>query len=227
MLPQAFNGHTETGGDGETDMGTVLNVEGSKFLSCDCESIACHEAEASQNPCLMELGILIAAPLFENGERMTSPSDRLTGGADINPFEDGRRSWNQPPVPCIAAEPVQPSDSTPSEQVSVSSDRDAQVAMAARKLYKCCSCGAEFSQSQGLSRHNKDKHEPRNPCRFCASFTWSQGRLYSYKKHLRDKHPGVATHRAQVTTPHVSKKRRLSQDFVAQSTSHKPTRLVE
>ena len=160
---------------------------------------------------------------------MTNPNDRPTRDLDINPYyKDKRRSWNQPPMLCVTAgKPGRASDSAQSEQVAVSSDRDAKAEEPARKLYKCCSCGAEFSQSQGLSRHNKDKHEPRNPCRFCASFTWSQGRLYSYKKHLQDKHPGVATHRVQVTTMHVHKKRRRSWDVVAKSTSHKPAGLTE
>ena len=59
MLPQAPNGHSTTGGDmtRETDISTILNVEGNTFLSC--ESVACHEAEVSRNTFLMELGILV------------------------------------------------------------------------------------------------------------------------------------------------------------------------
>ena len=154
---------------------------------------------------------LIAASLFETGEMMGDPSHRPPGNADIGTYEEERRSGNQPPAVCVAVgKQVQLSDSLSSKQVEsvdASRDRDARVLeMAARKLYKCRSCGAEFSQSQGLSRHNKDKHEPRNPCQFCTRFTWSQGRLYSYKRHLQVKHPGVEAHHAQVTATEICKK---------------------
>lgn len=185
--------------------------------------------EASQNTWLIELVIPIAAPLFEDRGRMMNQRDRPTWDVVINPYEDERRSWHQPPVLCVAAGNTIPaSDSAPSAQVSVSSDQDAKVGMATRTLYRC-SCGAEYSQSQGLSRHKKDKHEPRIPCRFCASFTWSRGRLYLYKEHLQDKHSGVthATHHAQIRAKGVRKKSHRSKNFVSKSTGHKPTRFAE
>ncbi|KAH9031180.1 hypothetical protein EDB84DRAFT_176338 [Lactarius hengduanensis] len=178
MRPQVPRDHATEGGDRSTDMGTVPNVEGNEFP---------------------------LSPPFENGQRTTNLSDGLTRDADTNTQGDERRSWNQPTGLFVAV--VQASDSAPYKQVAVSRGRDTRVEKTAKKLYKCRPCDTEFSQSQGLSRHNRDKHEPRNPCRFCESFTWPRGRLYSYTKHLQNKHPGVATQHAQVTAMHKRKKR--------------------
>ncbi|KAH9056757.1 hypothetical protein EDB87DRAFT_1169545 [Lactarius vividus] len=52
----------------------------------------------------------------------------------------------------------------------------------------CSLCEIDFSQSQVLGRHKKDKHELKKPCSFCTSFKWSRGRPYLYKKHLRMRH---------------------------------------
>ncbi|KAH9031445.1 hypothetical protein EDB83DRAFT_2652476 [Lactarius deliciosus] len=60
-----------------------------------------------------------------------------------------------------------------------------------KKLYECSSCKLKFAQRQGLKRHNKDKHEPKQGCSFCAQFTWSQGRRYVYRRHLQKEHPDV------------------------------------
>ncbi|KAH9032399.1 hypothetical protein EDB83DRAFT_2554874 [Lactarius deliciosus] len=181
MRPQAPHDYATKGGDRSTDMGTVHTVEGNEFPS---------------------------SPPFENGQKTTNLSERLTGDADTNTQGNERRSWNQPPGLFVAAgKPVQAADSAPYKQVTVPRGRDPRVEKTAKKSYKCHPCDTEFSQSQGLSRHNSDKHEPRNPCRFCESFTWPRGRLYSYTKHLQNKHPGVATQHVQVTAMHKRKKR--------------------
>ncbi|KAH9024141.1 hypothetical protein EDB85DRAFT_1988506, partial [Lactarius pseudohatsudake] len=182
MQPQAPHDCATKGGDRSTDMGTVHNVEGNEFPF---------------------------SPPFENSQRTTNLSDRLTGNADTNTQGDEWRSWNQPPGLFVAAgKPVQAADSASYKQVAVSRGRDTRVETTAKKLYKCRPCDTEFSQPQGLSRHNRDKHEPRNPCRFCESFTWPRGRLYSYTKHLQDKHPGVVTQHAQVVTAMHKRKKR-------------------
>ncbi|KAN0141093.1 hypothetical protein V8E53_000849 [Lactarius tabidus] len=58
------------------------------------------------------------------------------------------------------------------------------------KPYQCHFCRVSFSQRQGLTRHSKDKHSPKNRCGFCVKFTWSKGRRYVYRKHLQEEHPG-------------------------------------
>ena len=52
----------------------------------------------------------------------------------------------------------------------------------------CSVCNVGFSQQQVLRRHFKDKHETKNRCQFCTSFTWSRGRPYLYRNHLRVRH---------------------------------------
>ncbi|KAH8995883.1 hypothetical protein EDB86DRAFT_1070689 [Lactarius hatsudake] len=59
-------------------------------------------------------------------------------------------------------------------------DRGKRVERIAKKTYQCSSCQVIFTQRQGLSRHRKDKHEPKNRCGFCKVFTWSKGRHYTY-----------------------------------------------
>ncbi|KAI9443700.1 hypothetical protein BJY52DRAFT_1317031 [Lactarius psammicola] len=63
----------------------------------------------------------------------------------------------------------------------------------ANKLYQCSSCCVIFAQRQGLTRHSKDKHEPKERCSFCVEFTWSQGRRYIYQRHLQEEHPDVVS----------------------------------
>ncbi len=71
------------------------------------------------------------------------------------------------------------------------------------------------SQRQVLTRHVKDLHEPKNQCRFCRSFTWSQGRPYSYRNHLRAQHP-------QIPPPRFRKKgSRYSKESEVSITEHK------
>lgn len=59
--------------------------------------------------------------------------------------------------------------------------------------YEYSSCSLNFAQRQGFKWHNKDKHELKRGCSFCAQFTcqWSQGRRYVYRRHLPEEHPGV------------------------------------
>ncbi|KAI9433808.1 hypothetical protein H4582DRAFT_1982673, partial [Lactarius indigo] len=77
-------------------------------------------------------------------------------------------------------------------------DRGMRVEKMAKGQYQCSSCGVIFAQRQGLSRHRKDKHEPKNQCGFCKDFTWSKGRYYMYQRHLREEHPDA------VQSPSVS-----------------------
>ena len=62
----------------------------------------------------------------------------------------------------------------------------------AKKLYQCNSCYISFSQRQGLTRHTKDKHLPKKRCSLCVEFTWPQGRLYLYRRHIQEEHPGFS-----------------------------------
>jgi len=51
-----------------------------------------------------------------------------------------------------------------------------------------CVCGKSYSQSQGLRRHQREKHDA-SLCTHCDAFTW--GRLYRLKEHLEEQHPDI------------------------------------
>ncbi|KAI9436358.1 hypothetical protein H4582DRAFT_470019 [Lactarius indigo] len=53
----------------------------------------------------------------------------------------------------------------------------------------CPICSISFSQRQGLNRHNRDKHTPRNICSLCERYEWSSGRRYLFLRHLERYHP--------------------------------------
>ncbi|KAI9436330.1 hypothetical protein H4582DRAFT_469212 [Lactarius indigo] len=80
-------------------------------------------------------------------------------------------------------------------------DGGMRVETMAKKQYQCSSCWVIFAQRQGLSRHRKDKHEPKNQCGFCTVFTWSKGRHYNYQRHLREKHPEAVQSLSVSATP--------------------------
>ncbi|KAI9432545.1 hypothetical protein H4582DRAFT_1098998 [Lactarius indigo] len=89
----------------------------------------------------------------------------------------------------------------PPPQSCTTQDRGMRVEMMAKKQYQCSSCRAIFAQRQGLSRHRKDKHEPKNRCGFCTVFTWSKGRHYNYQRHLREEHPYAVQSPSASATP--------------------------
>src|SRR5258708_40214149 len=60
-------------------------------------------------------------------------------------------------------------------QLCMRQDRGMRVEKMAKKLYRCSSCAVGFAQRQGLTRHSKDKHSPKNRCDFCVDFTSPQG----------------------------------------------------
>jgi hypothetical protein len=74
-------------------------------------------------------------------------------------------------------------------QVPQSQNRNAGTMERREKKNWCTLCQMEFSQSQGLSRHIKDKHKDKESCLYCSSFKWSPGRPYIYRNHLRMRHP--------------------------------------
>lgn len=60
-----------------------------------------------------------------------------------------------------------------------------------RSSFSCHACDVGFVQRQGLNRHNRDKHRPRNICPHCGVFKWSPARRYLFTKHFERDHPGV------------------------------------
>ncbi|KAH9015997.1 hypothetical protein EDB85DRAFT_2023151 [Lactarius pseudohatsudake] len=79
----------------------------------------------------------------------------------------------------------------PPSQLCTPQDRGMRVDKTAKEQYQCRSCWVVFAQRQSLSRHHKDKHEPKNQCSFCTEFTWSKGRHYVYRRHLQEEHRDV------------------------------------
>jgi hypothetical protein len=53
--------------------------------------------------------------------------------------------------------------------------------------YSCDTCGEQYSQPQGVSRHRRRAHNP-HAC-LCCEFKWS--RPYQYRDHLEKHHPHV------------------------------------
>ncbi|KAH9015989.1 hypothetical protein EDB85DRAFT_2023139, partial [Lactarius pseudohatsudake] len=86
-----------------------------------------------------------------------------------------------------------PSALAPPSQLCTPQDRGMRVDKTAKEQYQCRSCWVIFAQRQGLSRHRKDKHEPKNRCDFCTDFTWSKGRHYIYRRHLQEEHRDVVS----------------------------------
>ena len=54
--------------------------------------------------------------------------------------------------------------------------------------YSCIICDLDYAQSQGLTRHQCEKHNARL-CIYCRKFSW--GRPYLFRKHLVKQHPGI------------------------------------
>ncbi|KAH9069426.1 hypothetical protein EDB83DRAFT_2584748 [Lactarius deliciosus] len=79
----------------------------------------------------------------------------------------------------------------PPSQLCMPRDRGMRVEKMVKGQYQCRSCWVIFAQRQGLSRHRKDKHEPKNRCDFCTDFTWSKGRHYIYRRYLQEEHRDV------------------------------------
>ncbi|KAH9171136.1 hypothetical protein EDB89DRAFT_2071044 [Lactarius sanguifluus] len=71
---------------------------------------------------------------------------------------------------------------------SIASSQVASVDEISGTLW-CPICGIGFSQRQGLNRHNRDKHTPRNTCHLCGTYEWSPGRRYMFLRHLERHHP--------------------------------------
>jgi Zinc finger, C2H2 type len=54
--------------------------------------------------------------------------------------------------------------------------------------YSCNICGRSYSQSQGLRRHQRERHDA-SLCTYCGVFEW--GRPYRLREHLEEEHPDV------------------------------------
>jgi hypothetical protein len=51
-----------------------------------------------------------------------------------------------------------------------------------------CTCGRDYAQPQGLTRHRRETHEACI-CMYCGDFAWA--RPYRFKEHVKSKHPGI------------------------------------
>ncbi|KAH8991506.1 hypothetical protein EDB92DRAFT_660987 [Lactarius akahatsu] len=107
-----------------------------------------------------------------------------------------------------------PSQETPQHQSRAANTKKRRE----KKKYWCPGCKSGFSQSQVLGRHIKDKHETKQACSFCVSFTWSRGRPHLYREHLQIRHPQVVPseilqkslrHAKEKLKPHVPSTRKL------------------
>ncbi|KAF8265616.1 hypothetical protein EI94DRAFT_308595 [Lactarius quietus] len=86
-----------------------------------------------------------------------------------------------------------PSSPPSPSQLCTSPDRSTTQEEIANEPYQCSFCRLSFAQPQGLTRHSKDTHTPKNGCEFCMDFAWSPGRRYIYRKHLEKEHSGLVS----------------------------------
>lgn len=59
---------------------------------------------------------------------------------------------------------------------------------APKSLFPCDKCDKKYTQPQGVTRHQRERHEI-NLCPICNNFRW--GRRYQLMKHLEKRHPGI------------------------------------
>ena len=78
-----------------------------------------------------------------------------------------------------------------SSRIPQSQSRRKNTTERCEKKNWCSLCEIDFSQSQVLIRHIKDKHQTKESCFLCTSFKWSLGRPYLYRKHLQTRHPQI------------------------------------
>jgi hypothetical protein len=95
------------------------------------------------------------------------------------PNEEASLPTCRPAIPAshhvIGASPIASSQVTPADDTH-------------RKFW-CRICDLGFVQRQGLNRHEREKHGPRNICHLCNTYEWSPARNYLFTKHLRRYHP--------------------------------------
>jgi len=120
------------------------------------------------------------------------PRRILRPGPVPRPYFDIR----QPSLSSSRPPPVYASNfltsSSPMQATPQHQSRAANTKKRPENKYSCDSCGSSFSQSQVLGRHIKDRHETKQTCLFCVSFTWSRGRPHLYREHLQTRHPQFA-----------------------------------
>ncbi len=109
-----------------------------------------------------------------------SPSDLLASDSSHRGLEAASAELSPAIRVSIGASPVLPA-------LPQSGSIDAVVAN------RCPLCGINFTQSQVLNRHMKDKHEDKGSCTHCPSFKWSRGRPHLYRRHLQLKHSGLTS----------------------------------
>ena len=71
---------------------------------------------------------------------------------------------------------------------SDSSLRPGEKRVAPQGRYLCGICKLDYTQPQGLKRHQREKHNYRL-CMYCCEFAW--GRPYLFREHLVKRHPGI------------------------------------
>ena len=133
-------------------------------------------------------------PTLRVDDRSTNPATSchahcgVYGFAELSMSGQGASSLHSPhqneESPSLNLQPADHHVTIPSSIAS------SQVSPADEILW-CRDCGVSFSQRQGLNRHNRDKHSPRNICSLCGVFVWSSGRKYLFIRHLRRHHPGA------------------------------------
>jgi hypothetical protein len=72
--------------------------------------------------------------------------------------------------------------------LSRSSLRPGEKRVAPQGRYSCGICKLDYTQPQGLKRHQREKHNS-SLCMYCCEFAW--GRPYLFREHLVKRHPGI------------------------------------
>ena len=72
-----------------------------------------------------------------------------------------------------------------------------------------CTCGRDYAQPQGLTRHQRETHEA-GICMYCHAFAW--GRPYRFGEHIKKEHPGVDPDVALEEATNSKTRRRITID---------------
>lgn len=56
-------------------------------------------------------------------------------------------------------------------------------------IFPCFLCDKQYTQPQGVLRHQREQHGKKSLCPNCNDFRWN--RRYQLAKHLKERHPGI------------------------------------
>ena len=123
----------------------------------------------------------------QNLWRTPTPSPSLENLSDLITWDNSH--WGQDAASAELSPDIQVSIEASSVPPAPPQSESINATIAEKENH-CPLCGIHFTQSQVLNRHMKDKHGDKESCAYCLDFKWCRGRPYTYRRHIRIKHPG-------------------------------------